>query len=53
MAGLIIPPTRWLLQNYILPKPGQGPSKEEQLSGEYELLFTGTTSGRSLKLNAE
>ena len=43
MAGLIIPPTRWLLQNYILPKPGQGPSKEEQLSGEYELLFTGTT----------
>ena len=43
MAGLIIPPTRWLLQNYILPKPGEGPSKEEQLSGEYELLFTGTT----------
>jgi short subunit dehydrogenase-like uncharacterized protein len=44
MAGLIIPPTRWLLQNYILPKPGEGPSKKEQLSGEYELLFTGTTS---------
>lgn len=44
MAGLIIPPTRWLLQNYILPKPGEGPSIEEQLSGEYELLFTGTTS---------
>jgi short subunit dehydrogenase-like uncharacterized protein len=44
MAGLIIPPTRWLLQSFILPKPGQGPSKEEQLSGEYELLFTGTTS---------
>lgn len=44
MAGLIIPPTRWLLQKFILPKPGQGPSKEEQLSGEYELLFTGTTS---------
>lgn len=43
MAGLIIPPTRWLLQKFILPKPGQGPSKEEQLSGEYELLFTGTT----------
>ena len=44
MAGLIIPPTRWLLQKFILPKPGQGPSEEEQLSGEYELLFTGTTS---------
>ena len=50
MAGLIIPPTRWLLQKFILPKPGQGPSKEEQLSGEYELLFTGTTpNGNKVK----
>ncbi len=45
MVGLAIPPTRWLLENLVLPKPGEGPSEKEQLNGEYDLLFFGTTPG--------
>jgi short subunit dehydrogenase-like uncharacterized protein len=44
MVGLAIPPVRWLLENHILPKPGEGPSEKEQLEGEYDLRFFGKTS---------
>lgn len=43
MVGLAVPPVRWLLENHILPKPGEGPSPKEQLEGEYDLVFLGTT----------
>ena len=36
-----ISPTRWLLERFILPKPGEGPSPEEQLNGSYDLRFLG------------
>lgn len=50
VVGLAVPPVRWLLENHILPKPGEGPSEAEQLGGEYDLLFTGTTAaGDELK----
>eukprot|EP00522_Entomoneis_paludosa_P007943 CAMPEP_0172446998 /NCGR_PEP_ID=MMETSP1065-20121228/6403_1 /TAXON_ID=265537 /ORGANISM="Amphiprora paludosa, Strain CCMP125" /LENGTH=415 /DNA_ID=CAMNT_0013198191 /DNA_START=6 /DNA_END=1256 /DNA_ORIENTATION=+ len=32
-ALLMFPPTRWLLLEYALPKPGQGPTKEQQEKG--------------------
>lgn len=44
MVGLAVPPVRWLLENYILPKPGEGPSEKDQLEGEYDLVFLGTTA---------
>lgn len=44
MLGLAIPPVRWLLENHILPKPGEGPSPKEQLNGGFDLVFLGTTS---------
>lgn len=44
MIGLAVPPVRWLLENYILPKPGEGPSEKDQLEGEYDLVFLGTTA---------
>ncbi len=44
MVGLAVPPVRWLLENYILPKPGEGPSEKDQLEGEYNLVFLGTTA---------
>lgn len=44
MIGLVVPPVRWLLENYILPKPGEGPSEKEQLEGHYDLVFLGTTA---------
>lgn len=43
MLGLVVPPTRWLLENQVLPKPGEGPSEQQQLKGEYDLVFLGTT----------
>lgn len=50
MLGLAFPPMRWTLENLILPKPGQGPSPKEQLEGEYDLLFMGTTpNGNKIK----
>lgn len=45
MLGLAFPPTRWLLENHVLPKPGEGPSEQQQLEGEYDLVFLGTTPG--------
>jgi short subunit dehydrogenase-like uncharacterized protein len=38
---LAFAPTRALLRRYALPKPGQGPSKQERESGSYEVLYVG------------
>jgi short subunit dehydrogenase-like uncharacterized protein len=49
MVGAALPPTRWLMENYMLPKPGEGPSPEQQKNGMYDLRFYGTTaSGNKL-----
>ncbi len=49
MAGAVLPPSRWLMEKYILPKPGEGPSPEQQRNGMYDLRFYGTTaSGNTL-----
>jgi short subunit dehydrogenase-like uncharacterized protein len=43
-------PTRSLLNNYVLPKPGQGPTAEQRERGSYDLLFVGTAAdGRVFK----
>jgi short subunit dehydrogenase-like uncharacterized protein len=34
-----------LLENRVLPKPGEGPSAKEQAEGSFELRFFGTTIG--------
>lgn len=44
MAGIAIPPTRWVMEKFVLPKPGEGPSPEEQLNGNFDLVFIGTTA---------
>lgn len=44
MLGTAIPPTRWLMQRFMLPKPGEGPSPKEQLEGHFECRFTGITA---------
>lgn len=51
MAAAVMPPTRWALQKFVLPKAGDGPSEEAQLLGGFELLFRGeTTTGESLQV---
>ena len=48
MAGVLIgaalPPTRWVLEKFVVPKPGEGPSETSQQRGSYDLRFYGTTS---------
>lgn len=49
MLLVVLPPTRWLLERFFLPKPGEGPSPEEQLNGGFAMHFNGITpSGKQL-----
>lgn len=41
MIGAAIGPTRWLLENTILPKPGAGPSPQEQEDGFFDFRIFG------------
>ena len=41
MVLAAIKPTRWVLERFILLKPGQGPTEEEQLKGHYDMRFMG------------
>jgi short subunit dehydrogenase-like uncharacterized protein len=50
VAGAI-PPLRASLGRFVLPKPGEGPSAEEQRKGHFDLRFLGRTAdGRVLRL---
>jgi len=44
MAVAAVGPIRKLLNNYVLPKPGTGPSPEEQRAGFFDLRFFGETA---------
>ncbi|HVK81074.1 MAG TPA: saccharopine dehydrogenase NADP-binding domain-containing protein [Verrucomicrobiae bacterium] len=44
-------PTRALLRQFALPKPGQGPDKHARETGMYDVLYVGNLSdGRSLRV---
>ncbi len=46
---LSLAPTRLLLRRFVLPQPGQGPSRAARDAGCYEVVFTGETAdGRRL-----
>lgn len=50
MVAAAIPPSRWLMEKTILPKPGEGPSPAAQLAGHYDLRFVGKTQdGQSIR----
>jgi len=53
LAGFVtassLAPTRWVLERFLLPEPGAGPSEERQRNGFYDLRFLGRTrDGRKL-----
>lgn len=49
-----ISPLRSLLANYVLPKPGEGPSPKEQLEGMFDLRFHARlTNGENLVVKVE
>ncbi|MFT5594175.1 MAG: short subunit dehydrogenase-like uncharacterized protein [Oceanicoccus sp.] len=46
-----IKPTRWILERFVLPKPGEGPTPEEQLKGCFDYRFVGKTDdGQVIKV---
>jgi short subunit dehydrogenase-like uncharacterized protein len=51
MAGGALPPVRAVLERFVLPKPGEGPSAEAQRKGWFDLRFLGRTAdGRTLRV---
>lgn len=46
--GIVLPPTRWALQKFVLPKPGEGPSPKAQAQGYYAIDFVGRTADGSI-----
>ena len=40
-GGLIVNPIRNLMQKYVLPKPGEGPSLQDQLNGYFDIRLHG------------
>ncbi len=45
---------RWLLENVVLPKPGEGPTEKQQQEGNYLIRHYGdTASGKSLAVEVE
>ena len=44
MIAMAITPLRAFAQKFFLPKPGEGPTPEQQLKGMYDLHFIGTTA---------
>jgi short subunit dehydrogenase-like uncharacterized protein len=50
MLASALPPTRWALQRFVLPAPGDGPSPEAQAKGFFDLRFHGrTANGQTLR----
>lgn len=52
--GSALSPTRWLMENYLLPKPGEGPSEDAQIKGHYRVRHYGeTASGKKLVVEVQ
>lgn len=51
MIMAAIKPTRWILERFVLPKPGEGPTPQEQLKGCFDYRFVGKTDdGQTIKV---
>lgn len=51
MVASALKPSRWALERFVLPKPGEGPSAEVQQNGFYDLRFYGETAeGQSVRV---
>ncbi|MCU4366990.1 saccharopine dehydrogenase family protein [Acinetobacter courvalinii] len=45
MLAAVTKPVSQLMERYMLPKPGEGPTPEQQLAGRFDLRFIGKTEG--------
>jgi short subunit dehydrogenase-like uncharacterized protein len=48
IAATAFPPTRMFLEKFVVPKPGEGPTPEQQEKGFYDIRFFGRTAGGQL-----
>ncbi len=50
VAMTALPPSGWVLERFVLPAPGEGPSPESQKKGFYDLRFLGILDdGRTIR----
>ena len=50
MLAAALPPSRWVLERFVVPKPGEGPTPEAQEKGFFDLRFHGSTArGQTLR----
>jgi short subunit dehydrogenase-like uncharacterized protein len=49
-AGLALAPTRKLLSKYVLPKPGEGPSRETIKNGYFRIKFVGEITSKNQRV---
>lgn len=51
MVAAAVSPSRWALEKFVVPKPGEGPSAKKQEAGFYDLRFHGeTASGNTVRV---
>lgn len=51
MLAAVSKPVSQVMERYLLPKPGEGPTPEQQRTGRFDLRFMGKTdAGQSLKI---
>ena len=50
MVGASLAPTRALLQRFVLPSPGEGPSAEARENGLFDMLLVGSNAQGTLKM---
>lgn len=49
LLGAALPPSRWALERFVVPKPGEGPTVQEQEQGFFDMrLYGKTAAGQSL-----
>ncbi len=48
LVGARMPPARWVLQNTLLPAPGEGPGQDERVNGFWEIVLVGEMDGDSV-----
>ncbi|MEM1091392.1 MAG: saccharopine dehydrogenase NADP-binding domain-containing protein [Pseudomonadota bacterium] len=45
MIGAAIPPSRWVLERFVLPDPGEGPNEHERTHGFFNIVLIGKNDG--------
>lgn len=48
MLGARLSPTRWMLENLVLPGAGEGPTEEERANGFWEIVMIGSVADESV-----